>query len=238
MDFSAKEIVVLVIGTGLAFASFKSDDPLIFFPCIGISWASFIYICVSNSGPIYARVLIALAISCLFVFLSFRTFGKAQTSSGPEVALRFVSPKSPGLVIVNSSGSLARDIKWIVVLWNMDLPDRDDPLPIPVSTFDWIKPHQEGGTQNLFGGANVAPLLKQGDRLFGSASVNCPDCVRGRTYIVYIVYGEGGWVSEVENEKTGGLMIPHNVKKETREEYFKNLEATVPNESRIPISER
>src|SRR5437867_4452348 len=83
------------------------------------------------------------------------------------------------LVIVNSSGSLARDIKWIVVLWNMDLPDRDDPLPIPVSTFDWIKPHQEGGPQNLFSGANVAPLLKPGDRLFGSASVNCPNCVRG-----------------------------------------------------------
>ncbi len=143
----------------------------------------------------------------------------------PEVALRFVYPKSPALVIVNSSNSLARDIKWTVVLWNMDLPDRADPLPIPVSTFDWLKPHQEGGPQNLFGGGSVAPLLKSGDRLFGSASVNCPNCARGRTYIVYIVYGNGGWVSDLPEENSGGLIIPPNVLKETREEYFKNLEA-------------
>ena len=60
------------------------------------------------------------------------------TKELPDVALRFVYPKSPALVLVNQSAVIARDIKWTVVLWNMDLPDRNDPLPIPVSTFDWI----------------------------------------------------------------------------------------------------
>jgi hypothetical protein len=74
MEFSRKEIILLLIGTMLAFASFKTDDPLLFFPCIGISWASFMYICVSHQGPIFVRVLMAFAISAFFIFLSFRTY--------------------------------------------------------------------------------------------------------------------------------------------------------------------
>lgn len=74
MEFSAKEVVVLVIATALAFAFFKGDDPLIFFPGIGLSWAAFIYICVSHQGSVYARIATAMIISCAFVLLSFRTY--------------------------------------------------------------------------------------------------------------------------------------------------------------------
>jgi hypothetical protein len=75
-----------------------------------------------------------------------------------DVSLRFVYPKSPALILVNNSDVIAKNIKWSVALWNMDLPDRNDPLPIPVSTFDWIKPHDEGGPQNLFNTPLVCPL--------------------------------------------------------------------------------
>ena len=156
----------------------------------------------------------------------------------PDLALRFVYPESPALVIVNQSSVLAKDIKWAVALWNMDLPDRNDPLPIPVSMFDWIRPNDEGGPQNFFGEPLVASLLKRGDRLFGSASVCSPESIRGRSYIVYIVYGKGGWVSEVEDEKSGKLLIPPNFLKSTRAEYFKALEARIALASRIPIGSR
>lgn len=156
----------------------------------------------------------------------------------PIVALRFVYPKNPALMIVNTSDWMARDIKWVVALWNMDLPERNDPLPIPVSTFDWIKPRDEGGPQNLFGSPLVSPLLKPGNRLIGSATVDCPECVNGKTYFVYIVWGSGGWYSEIEDEKSGKLIIPINFLKETREQYFKEIEALVPEKSRIPIGER
>src|SRR5271169_4391850 len=105
----------------------------------------------------------------------------------------------------------------------MDLPDRNDPLPVPVQTFDWIKGHDKGGPQSLFSGPLVSPLLEHGNRLFGSATVDCPACTRGRTYIVYIVWGEGGWFSEVENEKSGHLIIPKDFLRDTREAYFKEL---------------
>ena len=160
------------------------------------------------------------------------------TRQTPDVALRFVYPKSPALILVNQSSVVARDIKWMVALWNLDLPDRNDPLPIPVSTFDWIRPHDEGGPQNLFDGPLVAPLLKAGNRLLGSASVACPECARGRTYVVSIRWGEDGWFSEVESETSGKVLIPPNFLEPSRIEYFKGLEVMVPTQSRTPIGER
>jgi len=80
--------------------------------------------------------------------------------------------------------------------------------------------------------------LKEGNRLFGSASVVCPECARGRTYIVYIVWGDSGWFSEVENEKSGKIIIPPNFLKTSRIEYFKALEAAVPAQSRMAIGKR
>lgn len=157
-----------------------------------------------------------------------------KQSIPPQVALRFVYPKSPLLVVVNQSTVIARSIALAFALWNMDLPDRDNPLPIPTNTFDWIKPHAESGPEDLFGIPSVAQLLKPGDRLFGSVSVGCAECARGRTYVVYIVWGESGWYSEVGNEQSGDLIVPIDFSKASRINYFKSLEA-IPAESRTPI---
>jgi hypothetical protein len=119
----------------------------------------------------------------------------------------------------------------------MDLPERNDPLPIPTSSFDWVKPHDEGGPQDIFSSPLVAPLIKNGNRLFGSAVATCPDCSRGRTYAVYIVWGKGGWFSEIPNETSGKLIIPPNLLQGTREQYFKELDAMIPESSRIPIGQ-
>jgi hypothetical protein len=153
----------------------------------------------------------------------------------PTMALRFVYPDAPALVLINQSAVIARDIKWTVELWNLDLPDRNDPLPIPVSKFDWLRPNDESGPQNLFSNPQVAQLLKPGNHLFGSASVICPECARGRTYIVSIVWGEGGWFAEVTNEQRGRVLSPRNFLKATRIEFAKELEAEVPAQARTPI---
>lgn len=160
-----------------------------------------------------------------------------QESVPPVVGLRFVYPKSPALLILNESAVVARDIKWTVVLWNMDLPERTDPLPIPVSIFDWLKGHDEGGPQNLFDNPTIIPLLKSGNRLIGSASITCPNCERGRTYLIYIVWGEGGWYSELEGEKSGHIVAPLKFEREALNSYFGLIESAVPAEKRVPISD-
>jgi hypothetical protein len=162
----------------------------------------------------------------------------ASVSEHPDLELRFVYPKDPALIISNPSDKLASEIKWMVILWDMDAPDRKDPLPIPTSGFDWIKPHDETGAQNLFDTNLVTPLLKQGDRLYGSGTVNCPECDRGRTYILYVTFGQGGWYSEIKSEKSGHILVPSDFSEDGREAYFKQLDAMVPAASRTPIGDR
>ncbi|MGA2782125.1 MAG: hypothetical protein ABSF13_09430 [Smithella sp.] len=150
------------------------------------------------------------------------------------MTLRFVYKKEPALVLDNVSGKIAREIKWGVFLWNYDLPERNDPLPIPVATFDWLRPHDHSGPLDLFGLPNVPTFVKAGDRLFGTASVICPECSRGRTFFIYIKLGEGGWYVEHLTEKSGGMIVPKDFTKEGRMRFYEEILA-LPVQSRIPI---
>jgi hypothetical protein len=81
----------------------------------------------------------------------------------------------------------------------------------------------------------VRPLLKPGNRSFGSASVTYPTCSRARTYIVYIVFRSGGWFSELESDKSGSLPLPVRFRQDFLTKNFDELEGMVPAEKSIPI---
>ena len=139
----------------------------------------------------------------------------------PDVTLRVVEPKDPGLVLVNQSGVVAQDIKWTAEIWNLDdpkiwimhkaPPDAHDNLPIPVGTFDFIKPYSSSGVQLLFETPLIIPSLKPGNRLFGTVGVNCPKCIRGHAYIVYIIWGEGGWFWKYPDQDNVDLVLPKSL---------------------------
>jgi hypothetical protein len=152
-----------------------------------------------------------------------------------DVSLRFIYPQSPALVLVNRSTRVAREIKWSAAFWNMDLPERNDPLPIPVQTFDWIQPGKEGGPQGLFAAPTVSSLIRPGDRLMGSVSVTCPLCKRGRAFVVWIKWGTEGWYAEATDQE--GLLLPRRFLRENRERYFVTLEQLAPPAARIAITE-
>jgi hypothetical protein len=151
----------------------------------------------------------------------------------PDIFLKLVYPETPALVIVNPSDAVARDMKYAVELWNSSQPDGDNPLQIPTGSFDWLKAHTEGGPEMLFT-ASISSLLKPGDKLYGSASINCPTCVRGRSYIVYIEWGKGGWIAETSDPK-GMLVAPAKNTREGRMGFFHQIEQTVAADQRIPI---
>ena len=152
------------------------------------------------------------------------------------VDLRFAHSKSPVLMIYNNGVSVAREIKWRVFLWNMDLPDRIDPLPIPEQTFNWIKGGGSGGPVNIFNTPLVSPLLKSGNRLIGYAWVDCPACARRHNYVIYIVWGESGWIATIEHKKShGDLIIPKDISKDGLEKYLNDIESLIPIDARLPI---
>jgi hypothetical protein len=156
---------------------------------------------------------------------------------GPDVTLHLVSTKSPALILDNHSSELAHEIKWAVALWNRDLPPSRNPLPIPVQTFDWIKPHESSGPLDLFNSPIVAPMLKSGNNIFGTVGISCPDCTRGRTFYVFIEFGKGGWFSEATQEKSGDLLVPKHFTQTEIDEYYQYILA-IPEQSRIPIRDQ
>jgi hypothetical protein len=158
------------------------------------------------------------------------------TTAPPEVALSFVDPEIPTLLIRNISPVVVHDGLWEVAVWNMDRPNDVNPLQIPTTAFSFIKPHSQAGPIDVFG--RVSSALKRGDRLFGSAVVDCPECEKGKTYIVYIVWGVGGWFAEVKSEYAGQLIVPIKPSPETFPSFFASLENLVPVNARIPIGKR
>lgn len=115
----------------------------------------------------------------------------------PDVSLKFVGQKEPAVLLLNFSNAVAREIKYSVELWNLSKPAEKTPLLIPTSSFDFIRPYERGGPQNIFSFPNVGSSLKDGDGLFGYASVGCPTCTRWHFYWLYIEWHRGGAFCEL-----------------------------------------
>jgi hypothetical protein len=187
---------------------------------------------------------IALFVGCGTAFFFGPSF--IPQTIGPDVTLRFVYPENPAVVLLNNSNKVANQIKWAVLLWNLDSPraysnqthspDDHEPLQIPFSTFDFLRAYTAGGPQNLFGNPLVEPFVRKGDRLFGSASVVCPECSRGHTYFVYIEYGKGGWYWEQKNEESGSPIYPSRLFKSDVLAFFERMTTQIPLAERLPIS--
>jgi hypothetical protein len=198
------------------------------FMVVGVFWRS-----IESRSVLRWLVTVAILTSGLTVV--FYPWPAQGTGPLPEVSLHFVEPKLPLLIIGNPSTTVAKEIKWMVVLWNLALPDRPDPLPIPVQTFDFINPGSIGGPQQLFGLPAVADLVKPGNELIGAASVTCAGCRRGRSYFVNIIFGQSGWFYELLNQTTDGPPIVSNIR--DREAYFNMIRAT-PEKDRVAILPR
>jgi hypothetical protein len=159
-----------------------------------------------------------------------------QADAQPLVGLKIVGAKGPAVACVNESDTIAHDILWEVVLWNRDTLEIQ-PLPIPTQKFEWLRPHDEGGAYDI---SHWFAQLKPGTHLIGTAMISCPNCVIGRTYIVSIIVGEGGWFSEINPGpgKQGKLLVPlHPESDGAMAKFLNELEVGVPVSNRIPIED-
>lgn len=143
--------------------------------------------------------------------------------SKSDFSLNLVYPENPALVIANPTDKVTREIKYAFALWNLSSTSME-PLPIRIQTFDWIGPHQSGGPQRVF---EPTFNLKVGDHIIGSMAASCPDGVRGHTYLVSIIWGKGGWIAELEGERSGSLVCPEGkITPESLSSFVKRIEAT------------
>jgi hypothetical protein len=120
-----------------------------------------------------------------------------QLAEPPDVDLVFVYPEHVSPLMINPTDKVIQQPKYQVVIWNLDHPERTNPLPIPARTGDFIRPHNAWGPNQMLGIPGVRPLVAIGEHLFGFAQALCPDCKRNHYYWVYIEHGKHGWYCEL-----------------------------------------
>jgi hypothetical protein len=258
MGFSGYILLLLTVVTGLAAgiggivltlpqpryqaARFGFIVSAVCFGGLGVVWGA-----TSNQSLILRMAAAGITAAIAGVALAWILSQIWPSERKPDVSLEFAFAESPALVLLNNSDEIARQIKWTVELWNLDDPkvysnpnapdtiNNHEPLPIPVTIFDFIRPHSKSGPLDLFNSAAVRSNVKLGDRLIGSASVICPDCERGHTFIVYIVFKKSGWYYEITDNKSGDVLIPKRLTKANVITYSEELMKTAPEKDRVPI---
>src|SRR6266481_6333034 len=68
MDREAKEVLVLVLGILPAWAISTTNDPLVFFPCLGLSWIAFLILCLSSKWSLLKRLASLFLVTLFFAF--------------------------------------------------------------------------------------------------------------------------------------------------------------------------
>jgi hypothetical protein len=130
-----------------------------------------------------------------------------QVPAVPDITLRLVDPKAPDIQVVNTSDAIAHTVRCGFALFDLDSDHENSLLSIPGNGPDFVRPHSVSGPTIIFP-PSMQSRFKSGEKLFGTIGLICPECERGRTFWVYITWGEGGWFSEIPNEEGGNLMVP------------------------------
>jgi hypothetical protein len=152
-----------------------------------------------------------------------------------RLEMYFVHPKNVEWRLSNHSISSAHDVSYWFALINIDRPDSlqgtfpYQALQIPVRKVDFINAGDTAGAIIL--DSAVADRVRPGDRLFGTATFDCPGC-KERSYWLYIKRGEGGWFSEIRDQSVRGLHLPIGKIIANADE---ELERLVPSSSRKSI---
>jgi hypothetical protein len=160
--------------------------------------------------------------------------GLPQKGPPPDLRLQLVYPRSASVYVYNSSkAGIAEKPKYQLTLADIDNLD-PGLLPITTQEGDYIRPGEGWGPNSAMSLPGVMNIVKSGDRVFGYGLILCPDCLKTRSYWIYIEQGRGGWYCEMK--KPG---YPYN------RAFYENLKLNLnarldqlaPAECRQPIAE-
>ncbi len=183
----------------------------------------------------YRGVIASVAVAALITISWSPVRLQYQKDQPPDVIPILVSPTEPVIVLINESANVAREIKWGLIVWNLDAPaGLNNPLQIPFQAFDFLRPHERSVPEQLFTAA-ILSAVKPGNRLFGIATVTCPDCATDRNVWVYIEYGKGGWFAPLPTDKGVSMQQLFRLIPEIEKNISASVDEIVPANQRIPI---
>jgi hypothetical protein len=158
-----------------------------------------------------------------------------STPSPADIELQFVYPTAEVAIyeLNKSTDTVLRDPKYSPGIWNLDSPQLNEPLQIPVQGGDYIRPKDALGPLQFIGTPAALQRIKTGDRLFGFVIASCSNCIANRMYWLYIKYGYGGWYAE-ESRGVDPVGLSKSIPAISKNSDVE-LAALVPERNRIPI---
>ena len=109
-------------------------------------------------------------------------------------------PQKPAILVENRGARrVASDVLYNVAFWNMSASTdlSFGLLGARATKIEYILPNRAIGPTSLELHPSVVERQpKEGDKLFGYATVQCPVCSKTRTYWIFIVYGKEGVFAE------------------------------------------
>jgi hypothetical protein len=167
-----------------------------------------------------------LVIGGLYTIAQVRNF-----TARPDLEVVIVNERGPAVLVVNTSNRIAREPKYGTVLWNLNAGDEKvmEPLPIPTTSGDPIRPGEAWGPNTWSMLPAVKAQLNNGDLVFGWVDVLCPDCAHRRRYWVHFKFGEQGWFAEART-RTQSRRIRRTLARNPAA-----INTLIPTERRVPI---
>jgi hypothetical protein len=102
---NAKEVVLTLIATALAFASLRENDPTIVYPMLLVSWGGFLWLCWAHVETRYRRALGAILITSVLAWIGLRLSGARADAPSARLSIDKVDilqkPKNAHLSIFN-----------------------------------------------------------------------------------------------------------------------------------------
>ena len=166
------------------------------------------------------------------------------TAPGPIDIEAIISyPKCPAISLRNLSNRVATGLTWEITLFrttNFNFTSSGQQqiyvTSLPTQQMGFVKAHSEDLPSTMFPEAYCRSdgPIKEGDDLIGSLFVDCPECGKGTTYIVHLVWGKSGWYVHV-NIPQGGMLIPIKLNTPIFHAYVQKWEKDMPGAYKIPI---
>lgn len=124
----------MVIATLLALSGVVAGDPWIVLPCLFLSWAGFIYLCVAHEGSRRFRIATGVVITLVLSFVSLRTYSHAFLENQPTTVVKGAkqarAPRLEGMISGVLDGEGANGVTCVLPL--LSITNRGSPTIVDI----------------------------------------------------------------------------------------------------------
>jgi len=130
----------------------------------------------------------------------------------------------------SENGLMAERVRYQFELFNTTAFIQGRPEEFQFSRYEqdkgeWVRRDNDLPIGPIFLRRNFVENQRYGDKIIGTAIIDCPGCVRSHGYWLYLKVGEGGWFAETADGSEPKLIGEKGKNTEQKKDFFIDPEA-------------